>query len=260
MVETIRRERPAVVGIVHAETSTGVLQPVQEIARAARDAGALTVMDCVTSLAGAPVEVDAWGIDVAHSATQKCLGAPPGLAPVTFSPRAVEAARKRKAPSFYLDLDLISKHWGSERLYHHTVPMSLVYALHEALKVVFEEGLEARWARHKRNHEALAAGLKALGLELSAQQGHRLWMLNAVRVPEGVDEAGVRRRLLEEHGIEIGAGLGPLKGRIWRIGLMGYSSQPNNVLLVLAALEKILRRSGGVAAAAAALTGSPARS
>jgi alanine-glyoxylate transaminase/serine-glyoxylate transaminase/serine-pyruvate transaminase len=264
MAETIRREKPKVAGLVHAETSTGVWQPVETIAAAAREAGTLLVLDCVTSLGGCPVDIDGWGVDAAYSGTQKCLSCPPGLAPVTFSERAIEAvkARKSKVQSWYLDVSLLANYWGGERAYHHTAPISMNYALYEALRMTFEEGLEARFERHRRNHEALVAGLEALGLSLSAEAGHRLWMLNAIRVPEGIDEASVRAQLLQLHGIEIGAGLGPWKGRVWRVGLMGTSSSPNHIMLFLAAMESALRTRGvevgdGAAGAAMAYFGKP---
>jgi len=250
--------RPKLVALVHAETSTGAWQPLPDAARLAHAHGALFLADCVTSLGGAPVEIDAWDVDVAYSGTQKCLSCPPGLAPVTFGPRALEVVRGRKTKvrSWYLDVGMLEQYWGEERVYHHTAPISMNYALREALRLVAEEGLEARFARHGRNHEALAAGLDALGLGLAAEAGHRLPMLNAVTVPDGVDEARVRGRLLREHGIEIGGGLGPMKGRVWRIGLMGESSRRAHVLTVLAALEDALRAEGrrvapGVALAAA---------
>jgi alanine-glyoxylate transaminase/serine-glyoxylate transaminase/serine-pyruvate transaminase len=250
--------RPKLVALVHAETSTGAWQPLPDAARLAHDHGALFLADCVTSLGGVPVEIDAWGVDAAYSGTQKCLSCPPGLAPVTFGARAREVLRTRKTrvQSWYLDVTLLEKYWGEERVYHHTAPISMNYALREALRLVAEEGLPARFARHRRNHEALAAGLAALGLALAAEQGHRLPMLNAVTVPEGVDEARVRARLLNEHGIEIGGGLGPMKGEVWRIGLMGESSRAAHVLTVLGALELVLRGEGqtvapGVALAAA---------
>jgi alanine-glyoxylate transaminase/serine-glyoxylate transaminase/serine-pyruvate transaminase len=238
--------RPKLVALVHAETSTGAWQPLPDAARVAHDHGALFLADCVTSLGGVPVEIDAWGVDAAYSGTQKCLSCPPGLAPVTFGPRAEEVLRRRKTKvrSWYLDVTLLQQYWGEERVYHHTAPISMNYALREALRLVAEEGLEARFARHRRNHGALAAGLAALGLALSAEEGYRLPVLNAVTVPDGVDEARVRGRLLAEHGIEIGGGLGPLKGKVWRIGLMGESSRRAHVLTVLAALEDVLRAEG----------------
>lgn len=242
----IARERPVVVGLVHAETSTGVEQPVEPVAAAARAAGAFTVLDVVTSLGTIPVPIDRWGIDAAYSCSQKGLGCPPGLAPITISPRAAAriAARDRAIGSFSLDLNRLAAYWGSERAYHHTAPCSLLYALHEGLALVLEEGLAARYDRHLAHHAQLRAGLEALGLALIAPREHQLPTLHAVQVPAGVDEAQVRRRLLAEHGIEIGGGLGPLKGKIWRIGLMGEGSDRNHVLLLLAALRAVLTPGG----------------
>jgi alanine-glyoxylate transaminase/serine-glyoxylate transaminase/serine-pyruvate transaminase len=239
LLEAIETSRPKLVGLVHAETSTGVWQPVERVAAAAREHGALMLLDCVTSLGGCPVEIDTWGIDAAYSGTQKCLSCPPGLAPVTFGERAMEAiaARRSKVRSWYLDLSLLANYWGGERAYHHTAPISMNYALHEALVEVFEEGLPARFDRHREQHERLASGLAELGLELAAQEGHRLWMLNTVRVPDGVDEAAVRRSLLDDHGIEVGAGLGPLQGKVWRVGIMGASCTAVHVDRFLAALS-----------------------
>ena len=250
-----RTRRPKLVGVIHAETSTGAWQPMEEIAALARQHEALLLMDCVTSLGGAPVEIDGWGVDAAYSGTQKCLSCPPGLSPVTFGPRALEAIarRKHKVQSWYLDVTLLQQYWGEDRVYHHTAPISMNYALREALRLVAEEGLDARFARHRRNHEALAAGLAALGLALAAEEGHRLPMLNAVTVPAGVDEARVRSRLLADDGIEIGGGLGPMKGRVWRIGLMGESSRRESVLAVLAALEVALAAEGHRVSPGAAL-------
>ncbi|HXG18186.1 MAG TPA: alanine--glyoxylate aminotransferase family protein [Methylomirabilota bacterium] len=252
--------RPKLVALVHAETSTGAWQPLEEIATLVHAAGALFVVDTVTSLGGCPVKVDEWGIDACYSGTQKCLSCPPGLSPVTFGPAALEVVRKRKTKvqSWYLDLGMIEKYWGEERVYHHTAPISMNYALREALRLVLEEGLDARFRRHELNHEALAAGLVAMGLSLAAQEGHRLWTLNSVTIPAGVDDAAVRRQLLEEYSIEIGAGLGPLRGRIWRIGLMGESSTRSNVLLVLSALEEILRKQGYACAAGAGVSAAQA--
>lgn len=234
------------VAVVHAETSTGAWQPLEEIGRTVRAADKLFLVDTVTSLGGCPVRLDDWLIDACYSGTQKCLSCPPGLSPLTFGPRAVSAlrARRRKVQSWYLDLTMIEKYWGEERVYHHTAPISMSYALLEALRLVDEEGLENRWRRHARNHEALRAGLSELGLALAAQEGHRLWMLNSVAIPPGVDDAGVRGALLDEFGLEIGGGLGPLKGKTWRIGLMGESSTEANVLLLLSALERVLPRFG----------------
>jgi alanine-glyoxylate transaminase/serine-glyoxylate transaminase/serine-pyruvate transaminase len=252
--------QPKLVALVHAETSTGAWQPLPDAARLAHEHGALFLADCVTSLGGAPVEIDGWEIDAAYSGTQKCLSCPPGLSPVTFGPRALDALQRRKRPvqSWYLDVTLLQQYWGEERVYHHTAPISMNYALREALRLVAEEGLPARFARHRRNHEALAAGLAALGLSLAAEEGHRLPMLNAVTVPAGVDEARVRSRLLGEHGIEIGGGLGPMKGKVWRIGLMGESSRRSAVLTVLGALEEALGREGRPAAPGTALAAAQA--
>ena len=248
-------ERPKLVALVHAETSTGAWQPLADAATLAHDHGALFLADCVTSLGGVPVDVDAAGIDASYSGTQKCLSCPPGLSPVTFGPRAVETLSKRrtKVQSWYLDLSLLAKYWGEERVYHHTAPITMNYALREALRLVAEEGLPARYARHRLHHQALAAGLEAMGLSLAAETGHRLPMLNAVSVPDGVAEDAVRALLLEHHGIEIGAGLGPMKGKVWRIGLMGESCRRSSVLLVLSALEQALRAQGRKTAPGAGL-------
>jgi len=255
----VERVRPKVIGIIHAETSTGAWQPVEEIARIAHDAGALIALDCVTSLGGVPVETDGWEIDAIYSGTQKCLSAPPGLAPVTLGPRAVEALgkRKTKVQSWYLDLTMIQQYWGSERFYHHTAPISMNFALREALALVAIEGLEARIARHAQNGRALQEGLSALGLGLATAAGHRLPQLTCVLIPEGIDDLTVRKRLLKDWGVEIGGGLGPFKGKAWRIGLMGHSSRRENVTLVLSAIETCLRDLGyrtepGTAVSAAA--------
>jgi alanine-glyoxylate transaminase/serine-glyoxylate transaminase/serine-pyruvate transaminase len=241
-----RCQRPKLVALVHAETSTGAWQPLEEMASIIHNAGALFVVDAVTSLGGCPVQIDAWGIDACYSGTQKCLSCPPGLSPVTFNQAAVEVIRKRKSKvqSWYLDLTMIEKYWGEERVYHHTAPISMNYALREALRLVQEEGLVARFRRHQRNHEALAAGLAAMGMALASQEGHRLWTLNSVTIPANIEDAAVRRQLLEEYNIEVGAGLGPLRSKVWRIGLMGESSARSNVFLVLSALEDILRKQG----------------
>jgi alanine-glyoxylate transaminase/serine-glyoxylate transaminase/serine-pyruvate transaminase len=247
VTEALTKTKPKLVAIVHAETSTGALTPIEEISRLAHEAGALLLLDTVTSLGGCPVRVDHWSVDAVYSGTQKCLSCPPGLAPVSLSERALAKARSRKTrvQSWYLDVNLLSAYWGQDRVYHHTAPISMNYALHEALRLVLEEGLEARWRRHEQNHLALKAGLAKLGIELSAQAGHQLWQLNAVRIPPGLEEALVRRRLLDEFNIEIGAGLGPLKGKVWRIGLMGESSSLESVNRFLEALSQILGRSGG---------------
>ncbi len=234
------------VGIVHAETSTGAHQPIEPISRVVYEAGPMLLVDTVTSLGGTDVRVDDWRIDACYSGTQKCLSCPPGLAPVTFGPRALEAieARRGKVQSWYLDMTMVRQYWGSERLYHHTAPINMIYALREALRVVAEEGLEPRFARHRLHHEALREGLEAIGIGMLAQQGHRLPMLNAVGIPEGVDDGAVRKRLLDEFGIEIGGGLGQFKGKAWRIGLMGHAATARNVLLVLSGLERILAEMG----------------
>lgn len=251
------------VALVHAETSTGAEQPLADIAALCRAADALFIVDAVTSLAGLPLEVDAWGIDACYSGTQKCLSCPPGLAPVTVGPRALAAIRRRATPcrSWYLDFALIADYWEEgKRAYHHTAPISMLYALHEALRLVEEEGLEARWARHRRHSRALLAGLAALGLTPVAAEGYRLPSLACVALPGQVDDAGVRAELLRRFNIEIGGGLGPLKGKVWRIGLMGESSGKPQVMALLAALDTIFHERGwpagrGAAAAAARVYG-----
>ena len=244
MADALKGRRVKLVAVVHAETSTGALTPVEEISKLAHEAGALFLLDTVTSLGGCPVRIDDWQVDAVYSGTQKCLSAPPGLAPVSLSARAMEVATKRKSKvqSWYLDVNLLASYWGQERVYHHTAPITMNYALHEALRLVLVEGLENRWKRHQENHELLVKGLKELGLSIGSQAGHQLWQLNAVTVPEGVDEAAVRKSLLNDHGIEVGAGLGPMKGKIWRIGLMGETSSGENVERCLAALRQILKR------------------
>jgi len=239
-------EKPKLVAIVHSETSTGIHQPLQEISRMTHLSGALFAVDGVTSLGCVPLEIDEWGIDACYSCTQKGIGAPPGLAPVTFSPRAMEAVHKRKTKcrSWYFDVGLIEQYWGPDRLYHHTAPITMNYAIYEAMRIVVEEGLEARFKRHVANATALVAGLKGMGIELAAQEGHRLPQLTAIRIPEGIKDAKVRERLLKLFNIEIGAGLGPFKGKVWRIGLMGEGSRRENVMLVLNALEEILGSMG----------------
>jgi alanine-glyoxylate transaminase/serine-glyoxylate transaminase/serine-pyruvate transaminase len=238
-------------GIVHAETSTGAHQPLEEISQLVHDAGALLLVDAVTSLGGLPLPVDDWRIDACYSGTQKCLSCPPGLSPVTFSPAAIRKieARRSKVRSWYLDLTMLRAYWGQERVYHHTAPVNMTYALREALALVLEEGHDRRIARHHLNHQALRAGLEALGLRYIPARS--LTTLNAIHVPQDVDESAVRRRLLHDFGIEIGAGLGPFKGRALRIGLMGHSSSRRNVHLVLSALESILASQGATRAASA---------
>jgi len=237
--KTLKGSPADIVAMVHAETSTGVLNPVRDLTAIAREHGALTMVDAVTSFGGMPLDVGAWGIDACYSCTQKCLGAPSGLAPVVFGPRAL--AQRVECRSFYFDLRLLEDYW-LKRKYHHTMSSTLVYALAEALAIVEEEGLDARWARHERNHRTLVDGLKEIGLSLLPRESDRLWTLNAVRVPPGVDEAGVRMHLLDQFNIEIGAGLGPLAGQIWRIGLMGASSSPRLIVLLLGALEQALTK------------------
>ncbi len=217
-------------------------QPVDRIGKACYEHNALFLLDCVTSLAGAPVEIDAWQVDAAYSGTQKCLSCPPGLSPVTLSPRAVQRIdqRKQKVQSWYLDLSMIRQYWGQERFYHHTAPINMLYALHEALGIALEEGLEDRWARHRHAHELLRAGLADMGITYASDHDHSLPMLNAVTIPAGVEDAPVRKRLLEDYGIEIGSGLGVFKGKIWRIGLMGHTATKRNTTLFLAALREIL--------------------
>lgn len=234
------------IGIVHAETSTGVLQPLEDISRIAHSNGALFLVDAVTSLAGHPVEVDAWGVDACYSGTQKCLGVPPGLAPVTFSDAAVKTIEARKTPvaNWYLDMTMVRNYWGQSRTYHHTAPVNMIYALHEGLRLILEEGLEARWARHRRNHEFLLAGLAEMGLDVYPDHSCALWSLNTVRIPEGVDGDAVRKFLLDEYSIEVGGALGQLKGLVWRVGLMGYGSTRQNVRLFLAALAEALDAQG----------------
>ncbi|MDY3559572.1 alanine--glyoxylate aminotransferase family protein [Gemmata sp. JC673] len=258
--DILKETRPKVLALVHAETSTGALQDISEVGKLCHEYDALLVTDCVTSLGCTPVELDAWEVDAAFSCSQKGLSCPPGMSPISFSPRAVDKlkSRKTKVQSWYLDLTSIQSYWGGDRAYHHTAPITMIYALREGLRLVLEEGLEARWARHVRNHKALKAGLEALGLEYIAADGHRLPQLNAVKIPAGIDDVAGRKKMLTEFGIEIGGGLGDFKGKAWRIGIMGYNSRPICVLSVLAAMEHVLRAFGakvspgsGVAAAEA---------
>jgi alanine-glyoxylate transaminase / serine-glyoxylate transaminase / serine-pyruvate transaminase len=263
----LTKVRPKVLAIVHAETSTGAWQPVEKLGALCKEFDTLLVLDTVTSLGCVPVALDAWGVDAAYSCSQKGLGCPPGLSPVSFSQRALDAIqrRKTKVQSWYLDLSLLQKYWGEERAYHHTAPISMNYALREGLRLVLEEGLQARWDRHMRNHRALKAGLLAMGLSYTAAEGHQLPQLNAVRVPAEVNDVEVRKQLLTQFGIEIGGGLGEFKGKAWRIGLMGYNSRPGVVLQFLGALEQCLVAQGakvtpgaGVAAANAVYVALPA--
>lgn len=246
--QALRQSGPVkAVAIVHAETSTGVWQPLEPIARLCREHDSLFLVDAVTSLGGAPVEVDRWGIDVCYSGTQKCLSCPPGLSPFTLSERALDAIKARRTPcqSWYLDLSLIADYWAEgKRAYHHTAPISMLYALREALRLVDEEGLLARFARHQLNSDAVTAGLIELGLQPLPPTGYRLPMLTCVTVPSHIPEAEIRTDLLSIYGIEIGGGLGPLTGKVWRIGLMGESSTEAHVLTLLNALEELFIRGG----------------
>lgn len=264
-VEAVLKANPdaQVLAFVHAETSTGARSDAEALCALAREHGVLTIVDTVTSLGGIPVRVDDWGIDAVFSGTQKCLSCVPGLAPISFSDRAVERVQRRQSPvqSWFMDVSLVVGYWGEgqKRAYHHTAPINAIYALHEALLILQEEGLEAAWARHAKMHEALKAGLEALGLAFVVPEAERLPQLNAVRIPDGVDDARVRARLLEEHGLEIGAGLGVLAGKVWRIGLMGYSARPENVRACLAALGAVLEAEGHAVDARAALDAAEAK-
>lgn len=239
----IEELKPTVVAFVHAETSTGACQPFDKLADAVHSYGGLLVMDCVTSFTGMPVEIDAWGIDAAYTGTQKCLSCPPGLGPVTLSERAMHKANNRKTPSnsWYLDLQLVGNYWGGNRAYHHTAPVNMNYALHESLRLALEEGLENRFARHQRVHEKLKAGLESRGFEYASDPNNSLPMLNLVKIPKGVeDEAAVRKQLLNEHNLEIGAGLGQLAGVCWRIGIMGHGAREENVDAILKAFDAVM--------------------
>src|SRR5205809_4755031 len=245
--EALTKTHPGILAVVHAETSTGVLTSLPKIRKVLDEfPETLFLLDCVTSLGGHPVEIDRYQVDFAYSGTQKCLSCPPGLAPITLSEKAVSVLRRRKSkvPSWYLDLTMVEKYWGDERTYHHTAPISMNYALREALRIVQEEGLENRCARHHLNHRALVAGVEAMGLAMLCKPEDRLWSLNTIRIPEKVSDSKVRTKLLQDFGIEIGGGLGPLKNKIWRVGLMGSSSNRNNVLLFLNALEQVLSQQG----------------
>lgn len=252
-----------VVGIVHAETSTGVLQPLPDIAKVVHDHGALLIVDTVASLSGAPIKVDEWGIDACYTGSQKCLSCPPGLAPITLNDRAIERMMNRKSPigSWYLDMSMVKNYWGGNRVYHHTAPVTMTYALRESLVLIHEEGLEACIDRHKLNFRAFQAGINAMGLDIFVEETFRAPMINAVLAPEGVDEARVRAHLLQGYGIEVGGGLGALRGKAWRVGLMGQSSHKDHVLLFLGALEEALLAQGhrvpgsGVSAAGAVYIG-----
>jgi alanine-glyoxylate transaminase/serine-glyoxylate transaminase/serine-pyruvate transaminase len=251
------------VAFVHAETSTGAQSDAAALVGLARERGCLSIVDAVTSLGGTPVLADEWGADAIYSGSQKCLSCVPGLAPVTFSERAVDCvkARRQKVPSWFMDLGLVLEYWsapGGKRTYHHTAPVNSLFALHEALVMLKDEGLENAWARHRLHHLALKAGFDALGLRFVVREDARLPQLNAVHVPAGVDEAAVRKQLLERHQLEIGAGLGPLAGKVWRFGLMGYSARAENVKLCLGALAEVLSGQGVPADKGAALAAAQA--
>ncbi len=257
MEKELRSFQPKVFAIVHAETSTGVLQPLEKLSTILKNCpDTLLLVDTVTSLGGHPMRVDEWGIDICYSGTQKCLSCPPGLAPITFSPKAEDQIKKRsrKVQSFYLDMNILGKYWGSERAYHHTAPVSMNYALLEALRILSEEGLPSRYERHRRNHRALVQGIEAMGLSMFVQEPYRVWSLNTIRIPEGIDDAQLRKTLLEKYNLEISSGLGALRGKIWRVGLMGYGSSEAHVLFFLMALEKALREQGFKAPSGAGVT------
>jgi len=242
----LEQHRPAILGLVHGETSTGAMQPMEGIGKLCREFNCLLLLDTVTSLGGAAVFLDRWHVDMAYSGSQKCLSCPPGIAPLTLGERALEKLnrRKTKVPNWYLDMTLVGKYWGSERTYHHTAPVNMNYALREALRMVAEEGLEARWERHRANAEMLWEGLADLGIECHVDRGVRLPSLTTALVPEGVDSKAVSAYLLKTYNIEMAAGLGQLAGKVWRIGLMGFNSRPENVLLLLSALGRALEAVG----------------
>jgi alanine-glyoxylate transaminase / serine-glyoxylate transaminase / serine-pyruvate transaminase len=245
MIEVIKKNPEAkLCAVVHAETSTGAQQPLEEIGRFCQPKEILFLVDTVTSLAGCEVKTDAWGIDISYSGTQKCLSVPPGLSPFTVSPKATEVmhARKRKVQSWYLDLTMIERYWGEERFYHHTAPISMLYGLREGLKIIFEEGLEARFERHQTLGDRLKLELETLGFRLFAQEGYRLPMLNSVQLAPGVEDLAVRKRLLNEYNIEVGGGLGQVKGKIWRVGLMGETCKVQNITYLVGALKEILKK------------------
>ncbi len=233
-----------ILAFVHAETSTGAQSDAATLCKLARDADCLSIVDTVTSLGGSPLKVDEWGADAVYSGTQKCLSCVPGLSPVTFNERALEVVKNRTTPvqSWFMDLNLVMGYWGSggQRAYHHTAPVNSLYALHESLRILQEEGLENAWDRHEKNHQALKAGLEAMGIGFVVKEGDRLPQLNAVWIPQGVDDAAVRKQLLSDFNLEIGAGLGALAGKVWRIGLMGHASSAENVIFCLSALEAVL--------------------
>jgi alanine-glyoxylate transaminase/serine-glyoxylate transaminase/serine-pyruvate transaminase len=240
----LERHRPAILALVHAETSTGARQPLEGVAGLCQEFDCLLLVDSVTSLGGVPLFLDEWGVDVAYSGTQKCLSCPPGLSPLTLGQRAMEKLNRRRTPvaNWYLDMSLVGKYWGSARTYHHTAPINMNYALREALRLVAEEGLAARWQRHQENAELFWQGLAELGLECHVDREFRLPSLTTVRVPDGVDAKAAAGRLLAEYNIEIAGGLGELAGQVWRVGLMGFNSRRENVMLLLGALKNVLHR------------------
>jgi len=244
--KAVKGRGPKVLAVVHAETSTGVYQPLEDLKNIAKESGALFLVDMVTSLGGMEVALDKMGIDAAYSGIQKCISCSPGLSPISFSPAAMQVLENRKHPvvSWYLDMGMVKSYWGAERKYHHTAPVNMIYGLREALRIIAEEGLETRFERHILNHRALVAGVEAMGLSMLVPEGERLPMLNAIYIPEGADDVNVRKILLNDFGIEIGGGLGDLAGKVWRVGLMGHSSRKKNVVLFLSALEIILRSQG----------------
>jgi len=244
--EAFKNSNAKAVMVVQGETSTGVLQPLESISKIAKSYGAFLIVDAVTSLGGCRLDVDRYGIDICYSGTQKCLNCPPGLSPITVSDRVMEYVynRKNKVKSFYLDFSLLEGYWGDKRTYHHTGMISMIYALREALTLALDEGLQNRWDRHNTNSEALTAGIEAIGLKMHVDRQHRLSPLNTIQIPEKVDDTKLRGNLLNEHGIEIGAGLGELKGKVWRVGLMGVNSCEDVVLTFLSALERNLQKEG----------------
>jgi alanine-glyoxylate transaminase/serine-glyoxylate transaminase/serine-pyruvate transaminase len=244
--KAVQGRSPKVLAVVHAETSTGVRQPLQDLAGIAHQAGALFLVDMVTSLGGVDVGLDKIGIDIAYSGTQKCLSCPPGLSPISFNGKAMKVIETRKKPvaNWYLDMSLLKNYWGKDRKYHHTVPINMIYGFREALRIVMEEGLEARFARHTLNHRALVAGVEAMGLSMIVPEAERLPSLNTIRIPEGADDLRVRKTLLNDFRLEIGGGLGNFAGKAWRVGLMGHSSSKKNVILFLSALFSILNAQG----------------
>ncbi|MGO9122443.1 MAG: pyridoxal-phosphate-dependent aminotransferase family protein [Desulfomonilaceae bacterium] len=240
----LEKNRPSILGLVHGETSTGALQPMEGVGKLCREFGALLLLDTVTTLGGVPVLLDRWHVDLAYSCSQKCLGCPPGLAPLTLGDRAMEKLNNRKTPvaNWYLDMTLVGKYWGVERIYHHTAPVNMNYALREALSIIAEEGLEKRWQRHRINAEMLWEGLEELGIKCHVEKDFRLPSLTTALIPEGVDGKSVAGYLLRNYNIEIAAGLGQLAGKVWRIGLMGFNSRPENILLLLTAIREALEK------------------